>query len=353
MAIEIELDAEKILKLLIGAPRQNFVPAETLAADSALSPERVNDAVAALVDQGFASVLQFKGTAPFDFGDAMVTPRGRRAFQRALSQNTPGQTEPTSMPANALRLFVSHSSEDSDLAQQVVLLLRSALNLPADAIRCTSVDGYRLSGGANTNEQLRREVHDSIAFIGIVSGTSMRSMYVLFELGARWGAGKTLVPLLAPGVSPSVMGGPLAGLNALRADNSAQLHQLVLDIGNQLSIAPQSASAYQRDLENVLAVAPATSMPQEVPVSQPEAASAEEELSEQAGRFLTLIAAAGYLTSAQVAQAMSVSDTKARYLADGLNEKGLLSVRRYLGRASEYGLNQNGRKYVVERGLVE
>src|SRR5437762_5967682 len=89
-----------------------------------------------------------------------------------------------------LKLFISHSSDDSELARRVVVLVSTALNLPAVAIRCTSVDGHRLPAGANTNDQLRQEVHDSVAFIGIVSQSSIRSMYVLFELGARWGAGE-------------------------------------------------------------------------------------------------------------------------------------------------------------------
>jgi hypothetical protein len=82
-------------------------------------------------------------------------------------------------------------------------------------------------------------------------------MYVLFELGARWGAGKNLIPLIAHGVPMSILSGPISGLNALRAENSAQLHQLVDDLGRQLSIRPQSPAVFDRALQDVVAT-PAT-----------------------------------------------------------------------------------------------
>jgi hypothetical protein len=87
-------------------------------------------------------------------------------------------------------LFISHSSGDLAIIEPLVGLLRSALAISPDSLRCTSLDGYRLPGGASIDEQLRREVHDAEAFVGLISHRSLQSMYVLFELGARWGAGK-------------------------------------------------------------------------------------------------------------------------------------------------------------------
>ena len=152
-----------------------------------------------------------------------------------------------------LKLFVSHSTADAPLAEALVELFRSALNLPAEAIRCTSVEGYRLPGGANVDEQLRSEVNSAKACVGIISRQSIQSPYVLLELGARWGPKLHLLPVLAPGNGPEVLDGPLAGLHALTIDQKS-LHQLVEDLGKTLGLDLTTATTYQGQIDRVLAI---------------------------------------------------------------------------------------------------
>lgn len=151
-----------------------------------------------------------------------------------------------------IRLFISHSSQDVELTELLVRLLSSALALRSQHIRCTSLDGYRLPGGADSDEQLRDEALTAECFVGILSSNSLSSAYVLFELGARWGAKKHLVPLLGPGMKPYVLRGPLSGLNALSCDNTSELHQLVHEIGQRLQLAPEPPAAYQRHIDAVI-----------------------------------------------------------------------------------------------------
>lgn len=129
--------------------------------------------------------------------------------------------------------------------------IRAALNLPTSAIRCTSVDGHRLEGGADTDEAVRSEIGIAEAFLGILSNRSVRSAHVLIELGGRWVLNKHLLPLLAPGTPPSVLGGPLAGKNALRADSEAQLHQMVHEVASVLQVRPEPANVYLQQIRDV------------------------------------------------------------------------------------------------------
>lgn len=164
-------------------------------------------------------------------------------------------------PGTVIDVFISHSSLDADLAAKVVDLLRSALSLRPDLIRCSSVSGYRLPIGADSDEQLRNEVFAAKCFVGILSPASLQSTYVLFELGARWGAGKHLAPLLAGGMHARALKAPLAGLSALACADPAQVHQFVSDIGQLLGLRPEAPHIYQGQLEAVIRICGQSSRP--------------------------------------------------------------------------------------------
>jgi len=151
------------------------------------------------------------------------------------------------------KVFISHSSKDAELAELLGALLRTALKLSKDDIRITSVDGYRLPGGVNSEDQLRNEIKNSLSFIGLISSDSIESPYVLFELGARWGFEKTLIPLLAPGVEAGILKGPISNINTLSCGSGSQLYQLIEEIGKALNISIERASSFQPEIEKISA----------------------------------------------------------------------------------------------------
>lgn len=177
-----------------------------------------------------------------------------------------------------LLVFISHSNKDAELALALIELLRSALGLLADQIRCSSVDGYRLPVGVNTEEKLREEVNAAAVVIGLVTPNSLPSHYVMFELGARWGAKLFLAPLLA-GVKTSELSGPLSLLNALVADKEEQLHQLLKDVSLRLGVPLQNTSSYLRHISPVKTLAQniPTRINVNVPLAEPSPMSIEFE----------------------------------------------------------------------------
>ncbi|CBE68765.1 protein of unknown function [Candidatus Methylomirabilis oxygeniifera] len=86
MATQIEEDAGLLLGALAEEPRDSYVSGGHLQQKTGLDPGRINDAIAILVDSGLAEWLQVMGTAPFDFGKAAITPRGRYEYQRAIEE---------------------------------------------------------------------------------------------------------------------------------------------------------------------------------------------------------------------------------------------------------------------------
>jgi hypothetical protein len=160
--------------------------------------------------------------------------------------------EPEVAIADELALFISHSARDSGIAKAIVTLFEKALKLSARRIRCTSVDGYRLPAGADTNEVLRTEVFSAKLFIALLTPNSLGSPYVLFEMGARWGARRPLYPVLAGGATPAHLNAPLNGLNALSASVADQVRQLVEDASEALSERLEPMSSFSAEVEAVV-----------------------------------------------------------------------------------------------------
>ena len=188
----------------------------------------------------------------------ITNPERRRlaTLRRAGPTVSSDLSGPTPTSHSGLAVFISHSNKDAGLALALIDLLKAALALTANQIRCSSVDGYRLPVGVNSEGKLREEVNAAKVVVGLITPSSLASYYVMFELGARWGANLFLAPLLAA-VKASDLSGPLSLLNALSASNDAQLHQLVADIAHNLGLPLQPAASYIRNVNAVKALADA------------------------------------------------------------------------------------------------
>lgn len=178
----------------------------------------------------------------------------------------PIETDTTSRPLagedgnRTMKVFVSHSSADAAVAGAFVELLRSALSLPAKDIRCTSVEGYKLSAGADSNEQLRAEVFGSETFVALLSPISMKSVYVMFELGARWGTKRHLAPIMVCGTKTLDLKAPLSGIHAISGASESDIHQLIADIGQKLSQRSEGPAVYAKALREFIRKAKATAV---------------------------------------------------------------------------------------------
>jgi TIR domain len=177
----------------------------------------------------------------------------KREFEPLLATPTSAKSDtllPKPAVVPALAVFISHSSRDHKLAEAIVDLLRAALGLKREAIRCTSVPGYQLPGGANVDTNIRRETVAARVFIALVTPASLRSTYVLFELGARWGIeleNSLLIPLVA-GIVARDVPAPLSSLNLVDASKQDSMHEFLDQVGKALNVEVRRAVDYVREL---------------------------------------------------------------------------------------------------------
>ena len=164
---------------------------------------------------------------------------------------SPKSSLPKVRPKGPLDLFISHSSKDRDLAAAMIELLVAALGMKKSRIRCTSVAGTRLPIGVDTDRRIRKEIKSTRVFIGLLTPASLRSPYVLIELGARWLDGGLIAGLCAKGASGSDLVGPITHINVLHAQNEEDLGQFVGDIARALKVKHPAREVYRESIARV------------------------------------------------------------------------------------------------------
>ncbi|MDA4131884.1 MAG: toll/interleukin-1 receptor domain-containing protein [Thaumarchaeota archaeon] len=135
------------------------------------------------------------------------------------------------------QIFISHAGTDADLARALINLLEAGLEVPSVAIRCTSVDGYKLEGGDDAPEVLRDNLSSSAVVLGILTATSVRSSFVLMELGAAWAFKKRAIPLIGPGASFGDLPGPFKDIHALKMDHGPDMSGLIATVAKATGLA--------------------------------------------------------------------------------------------------------------------
>lgn len=97
------------------------------------------------------------------------------------------------------RLFISHSSSDTDIVAPFVRLL-SAIGLNRDRLFCSSVDGYGIPQRENIYDFLKREFTEKNTFVVMMmSDNYYNSKPSLNEMGAAWAMSKEYVSILIKG----------------------------------------------------------------------------------------------------------------------------------------------------------
>lgn len=152
-------------------------------------------------------------------------------------------------------IFISHSEADKEVAARLVDFLLSALDLTDEEILCTSVPGHQLPPGDHISQHLKADLGISVAVIALITRKSLGSSWVVFELGASWALDKPIVPILAPGLEPGDLPGPVPEYVCVCADNedaSSRLVDAVQQIASRLGIGQKATGKLPAKLEELL-----------------------------------------------------------------------------------------------------
>lgn len=152
-----------------------------------------------------------------------------------------------------VKIFVSHTASDATLAGSLIDCLLSSMVLQDEDLRCTSVDGHKLPVGSDFTSTLLDDLDDSSVVIGLITQASLSSSWVLFELGATWGAKKNLKPLVASDVDLKSLPGPLSGRHVAVFKNKGDIAQFIEEIITTIGAKARTAAKISKAIDTLLA----------------------------------------------------------------------------------------------------
>ena len=250
-----------------------------------------------------------------------------------------------------VRIFISHAHEDADIVSSIVDLLLRAFNLSQEDIRCTSVDGFKYPGGVRIEEVLRNEVLNSELLISILTPVSLKSIYVLFELGARWGKERPIIPVLSKGLSPeSVRQSPLFALNLIEMSEETHVYQLLEDASKIINVEIAKRSSLHNLIKKVVACIDVGTMP-ETSIDQPASPAftgLNDEEDQRKIDILSCFDGDDEMDLYDIVKLKSLNVKEARYYLDEMVKDGLVEIVHEDVNLRMYKITHDGRGFWVK-----
>jgi hypothetical protein len=125
-------------------------------------------------------------------------------------------------------VFISHCSADKVLAEKLVdILLNNGCNVGSDRILCTSLEGMGIPAGTDSFIQfLQEQIQGAKLVILLLTENYFASIFCVCEMGAAWGMGLNVFPLVVPPLSKSDLHGVLKVAQASDILEAASLDEL-------------------------------------------------------------------------------------------------------------------------------
>jgi hypothetical protein len=124
--------------------------------------------------------------------------------------------------------------------------------LEDESVRCTTVPGHKLPVGSDFAKTLVNDIGDSALVIGLLTPAALSSGWVLFELGATWGAQKNLKPLVADSVDLKALPGPLVNQHAAKLSSKSDIAQFIEEAALLIGAKKRTAAKADRAISDLV-----------------------------------------------------------------------------------------------------
>lgn len=131
------------------------------------------------------------------------------------------------------KIFISHAAKDKPLADALVDLLQTGININANDIFCSSLEGLGIPAGRNFIDHIKEQIQEPKVVVALLSQNYLGSQFCMCELGATWAMSHRLLPLLISPVTYQDVKGVLSvtQLPSIEDGLSGLMQDLVSELG--------------------------------------------------------------------------------------------------------------------------
>ena len=140
------------------------------------------------------------------------------------------------------KIFIIHSSRDRELIRILLDFLQIGMGISRDEIFCTSYP-EELPTGDNFIEIIRKQMRNCEAAFLVITDNFLKSQFCLTEMGAAWGLGKRIYPILLVSLD-KVEKTPLKGLQVRFLNNENDISAIYDELRNNGIITRTSTAEY-------------------------------------------------------------------------------------------------------------
>lgn len=153
-------------------------------------------------------------------------------------------------------IFISHASEDIDLAASLQSLIEGALRrTPSERLVFRSTDVAAIEGGADWYDTIISALRQSKICLSLLTPASIHKPWVIYESGGAYAiygrGGKRLIAVCAGGITPDLVPSPLRRLQVRRLYDVGDVDQLVKELADRLGRRVKPLSRRVRALTNL------------------------------------------------------------------------------------------------------
>lgn len=249
-----------------------------------------------------------------------------------------------------MKIFLSHIHEEAPLALVIKDWIESSFSGLNDVF--VSSDIKDLPAGLRWLNEISDALDDSLTFIVLCSPHSIRRPWINFETGCAWIKEVPVLPICHSGLNKSDLPNPLSEFQALEISSDKFTDDLLSSMATHMHIDKVPRIDSNTMMKEIVKAISNINYENDISVIPVKFNEDDDPIPDQILEYIATLGDKGYPLD-ELAIKFEISEPKMEYYLDELISKTLLRKSGLLvGAPAYYYLTKEGRKHLVERGLL-